>query len=143
MIVLDGSGSIEKDDGDLIDKWELSKAFAKDTVEAFAEENIFENGGTVSFTQFSDVIPETGGGTFFSKEAVDDALTSETLDGGGTDLTLGIMTGSGLLAQAPPASASFMVFLTDGQDGGDPTVRAGTVRCGMVWHDVIIKRATM
>ncbi|CAM9935183.1 unnamed protein product [Scytosiphon promiscuus] len=118
-IVLDGSGSISSDN------FNLSQAFAKDTVAAFADENLFDNGGTASFTQFSSFA--TPGGTFSSQGDFDAFVDAELQLSGGTDIPSGIARGSELLAAAPNASASFMVVLTDGV-GGDPTVEANAAR---------------
>lgn len=60
VVVVDGSGSIPPDD------WILQQQFAKDTVEAFARQDIFDNGGTASYVQFGDTTYDEG--TFDSAE---------------------------------------------------------------------------
>ncbi|CAM9935251.1 unnamed protein product [Scytosiphon promiscuus] len=105
-IVLDGSGSIPSD-GFL-----LSKDFAKNTVAAFADENLFDNGGTASFTQFGPYA--TLGGTFSSQGDFDAFVDAEGQLNGGSNIPAGIARASELLAAAPDTSASFMVVLTDG-----------------------------
>ncbi|CAN0446571.1 unnamed protein product, partial [Hapterophycus canaliculatus] len=117
-IVLDGSGSIGATDFD------LSKSFAKDTVVAFADQNLFDNGGTASFTQFS--FAANAGGTFSSQEDFDAYVDDELQIGSGTVISAGIARGRELLTAAPNTSTSFMIVLTDG-NGGDPTVRFASV----------------
>ncbi|CAN0402423.1 unnamed protein product, partial [Pylaiella littoralis] len=74
VVVIDGSGSIRGDsqDEDEDNDWLASKNFAKDTVAAFADENLFVNGGTASYVQFAAADVHTGGP--FSSQADFDAF---------------------------------------------------------------------
>lgn len=129
-IIIDGSGSVQSSNFD------LSKEFAKDTVEAFALENLFVNGGTASFSQFA--LDVTDGGTFGSQADFDAAVDAEDyLDGSWTNIAAGVAKGRELLAAAPPATASFMIVMTDGDFNNpgldslsDPTV-GHDLGCGM------------
>lgn len=123
VVVVDGSGSIlgdsqEDEDND----WLASKNFAKDTVAAFADENLFVNGGTASFVQFAGSV--NPGGTFSSQADFDAFVDAEEQMGTSTAIPLGIDAGQELLDAAPEASTSFMVVTTDGRsNGGDTLVR--------------------
>eukprot|EP00903_Cladosiphon_okamuranus_P005787 g5734.t1 len=131
VIVVDGSGSIggdSKDDAE--NDWLASKNFAKDTVAAFADENLFVNGGTASFVQFSG--SANPGGTFSSQADFDAFVDAEEQLGSSTVISSGINAGQELLNAAPEASASFMVVTTDGQGGevlgaADAAREAGTI----------------
>lgn len=120
-VVIDGSESIG------VDNFEVAKEFAKDTVAAFADKNLFENGGTASFVQFSD--SAESGGPFFSQEAYDYYVDRQEHINGSTDIASGIEAGRERLALAPEATVAFMVIMTDGN--GDVAVRFGSV--GVVW----------
>lgn len=116
-IVADSSGTV--DGNEYID----IKDFAKDTVAAFADRNLFENGGTASFAQFSHYVDP--GETFSSQQGFDDHVDSLSRISGSTAIALGIAEGRRLLANAPGAIASFMVVMTDGRNDdwyGDPKV---------------------
>ena len=135
-VVIDGSGSIGYED------FELAKEFAKDTVAAFADKNLFENNGTASFVQFSD--SADSGGPFFSQEDFDSYVDLQQQLNSSTIIPAGIEAGRGLLADAPEATATFMVVMTDGtiETGQDPTVRCDTVvegvcDCGVQSIDTI------
>ncbi|CAM9783070.1 unnamed protein product, partial [Ectocarpus fasciculatus] len=104
-IIIDASGSVSTAD------WELSKEFAKNTVASFAAQNLFTNGGSASFAQFSSGASE--GGTFYSVEDFDAYVDVDTKYSGGTDITSGIAKGRELLS-ASPTTTSFMIFTTDG-----------------------------
>jgi len=113
-IIVDASSSV--DDTEL----DQSIAFAKDTVAAFADQSLFENGGTASYAQFASVA--SPGETFTSQLDFDNHVDTLPRIEGGTRIDLGVAEGRRLLAAAPEATASFMVVITDGS-GGDPTVR--------------------
>lgn len=125
-MVLDASSSIKNESG--IDEWALEVEFAKDVVAAFAERNLFENGGTASYVQFSNSAMNPA--TLTSK--VDfDTYVDETPRGlsSGTDIADGIAAGRELL-NASPSSAAFMVVVTDGDvtNGPDPFDEAEAAR---------------
>lgn len=122
-VVVDGSGSITADN------FLLSKDFAKNTVAAFAEENLFVNGGTASFVQFSS--SANPGGTFSSQADFDAFVDAEEQISSGTNIANGIIAGQELLNAAADTSTSFMVVTTDGV-GGDPLVRFGVVQTSSV-----------
>lgn len=84
-IVVDGSASIGPDD------WIEEQKFAKDAVAAFASLNVFENGGTASYVQFTSLPLDMG--TFASEEAFNTHLDSLTQFEGGTDIVNGKETG--------------------------------------------------
>ena len=88
---------------------------------AFADLNLFENGGTASYAQFAW---SASGSTFTSQSDFDNHVDTFERIGGFTRIDLGIAEGRRLLADAPEATASFMVVITDG-NGGDPSVRFG------------------
>ena len=68
VLVVDSSLSIVESD------WILEQQFAKDTVAAFASRNIFDNGGTASYVQFSSSTSDEG--TFNSTESFDEHVDS-------------------------------------------------------------------
>lgn len=115
VVVVDGSGSIAGDSQseDEDNDWLASKNFAKDTVAAFADENLFVNGGTASFVQFSRSV--NPGGPFSSQADFDAFVDAEGQLGSSTRIPLGIVEGQELLDAAPEASMSFMVVTTDGR----------------------------
>lgn len=125
-VVLDASGSINNDTG--IDEWGLEKEFAKNTIAAFASRNLFENGGTASYVQFSDDanFPAT-----FTSEAGFDAYIDATIQvEGDTNIVAGIAAGRELL-NTSPSSAAFMIVVTDGDVTGgydDPSAEAQAAR---------------
>ncbi|CAB1109109.1 unnamed protein product [Ectocarpus sp. CCAP 1310/34] len=119
VIVVDGSGSIVSSD------WILEQQFAKDTVAAFARRNIFDNGGTASYVQFSTSTYDEG--TFTSTESFDEHVDSVIQWGGDTDIADGIIAGRALLNENP-ASFSFMVLITDGESYTDPSTAAQETR---------------
>ncbi|CAM9907142.1 unnamed protein product, partial [Hapterophycus canaliculatus] len=112
-IIIDGSSGITPEG------FALSKEFAKDAVDAFADENLFINGGTASFAQFSS--SATAGGTFDSRATFDTFVDAKTQIGGGTNIADGVARGRELLAAAPPSTSDFVIVITDG-NGGDPSV---------------------
>lgn len=116
-VVIDGSGSVP---GEGFIK---SLDFAKSLAARFGAENLFSNGGSASFTQFSSTA--SAGGTFQTQEAFNNHVDGVTQMGGGTDIPAAIARGRELLANAPnTGTASFMIVITDG-NGGDPMVRFG------------------
>ncbi|CAM9786703.1 unnamed protein product [Ectocarpus fasciculatus] len=122
-VIIDASGSVGTAD------WELSKEFAKNTVASFAEQNLFTNGGSASFAQFSSDASE--GGTFYSVEDFDAFVDADAKYSGGTDIISGIAKGRELLS-ASPATTSFMIVTTDGeaanpQDEADAARAEGTI----------------
>lgn len=122
VVVVDGSGSIPGDSqDDENNDWLASKNFAKDTVAAFADENLFVNGGTASFVQFAGSV--NPGGTFSSQADFDAFVDAEEQMGTSTSISLGIDAGQELLDAAPEASTSFMVVTTDGDGNGGELVR--------------------
>lgn len=120
-LVLDGSTSI------LSAEWPQEKDFAKDAVVAFADRNLFDNGGSASYVQFSSVVQSYG--TFTSLEDYEDFVDEDFQVVGGTNIAAGIQTGQELLI-ASPSTASFMIVITDGEYnyGGDPTAYAEAAR---------------
>ncbi|CAB1100563.1 unnamed protein product [Ectocarpus sp. CCAP 1310/34] len=122
-VIIDASGSVSTAD------WELSKEFAKNTVASFAEQNLFTNGGSASFAQFSSSASE--GGTFYSLEDFNAFVDADAKYSGGTDIIDGIAKGRELLS-ASPAATSFMIVTTDGaapdpQDEADAARAEGTI----------------
>ncbi|CAM9466023.1 unnamed protein product, partial [Sphacelaria rigidula] len=121
---LDASPSIVESD------WELEKDFAKNVVEAFANRNLFANGGTASYVQFSGSANSEF--TTTSETEFNDIVDVDTQKWGlfgGTNIEAGIAAGRALLA-GNLASANFMVVITDGEAtfGGDPTIEADAAR---------------
>lgn len=114
-VVLDGSGTISTL------KFSEAKDFAKNIAAVFAARNMFANGGTASYVQFSSDVDPSDTGTFFSLSEFNDFVDSNDQIYAGTDIDAGIIAAQHLLNDAPPASAAFMVVLTDGEDnvGGD------------------------
>lgn len=111
---MDGSGSVEQVDG----AWELEKEFAKNTAAAFAAKNLFTNGGSASYAQFSTFALTEDSGTFFSLEEFESFVDADEIIGGGTNIGAGIAQARSLLEDAPPASAAFMIVITDGEQSG-------------------------
>ena len=105
-LVLDGSGSINADD------FLLEQAFAIDAVNAFADRNLFDNGGTASYVQYAAVLVSSD--TFDSAQSFNDFVNADNQMGGGTNTFVGINEGTRLLG-LNPATASFMIVITDGQ----------------------------
>lgn len=79
--MVDGSDSIEPED------WEKEQRFAKQAVAAFARRNIFENGGSASYVQFTTFPFYMG--TFYSEELFDAHVESVIQFRGGTDIVNG------------------------------------------------------
>lgn len=111
-IVLDGSFSL--DPAEIA----LEEAFAKNVVAAFAERNLFENGGIASYAEYSILVaPGThifAAGTFLSAQDFNDYVDFDGQSGGGTTTSIGIDESREVLA-ANSASASFMIVITGGQ----------------------------
>ena len=105
-LVLDGSGSINADD------FLLEQAFAIDAVNAFADRNLFDNGGTASYVQYAAVLVSSD--TFDSAQSFNDFVNADNQMGGGTNTFVGINEGTRLLG-LNPATASFIIVITDGQ----------------------------
>lgn len=79
--MVDGSPSVEPDE------FVLAQQFAKDTVEAFGRRNIFDNGGTASYVQFSGTTYDEG--TFDSPESFSAHVDTVVQTGSGTDIVEG------------------------------------------------------
>lgn len=118
-LILDGSGSIDTNE------WALETDFAEDVVAAFADRNLFENGGTATYVQFASAVGPSG--TFNSTEAFNDFIDAAGKLGGGTNIESGIARGRELLSDAPASSLSFMIVITDG-NGGRPEDEADAAR---------------
>lgn len=108
-MVLDASGSINGRSG--VDEWDLENEFAKNTVAAFASRNLFENGGTASYIQFSDEAISSE--PFSSKANFDAYVDSSRQVDGDTNIVAGIAAGRELL-KASSSTAKFMIVVTDG-----------------------------
>eukprot|EP00903_Cladosiphon_okamuranus_P012576 g11773.t1 len=121
VLVVDGSPSVEPDE------FLLAQQFAEDTVEAFGRRNIFANGGTASYVQFSGY--PTYEGTFDSPESFNAHIDTVIQTGFGTDIVDGLVAGYELL-NANASSFSFMVLVTDGEHNGfgDPVATAEGIR---------------
>ena len=109
-LVLDGSGSVGSDD------FEIEQEFAKNLTAAFAESNLFANGGSASYVQFTSYVDASDTGTFYSLAGFNDFVDANEYNGGFTNIDAGINAARALLNNAPNASASFMFVLTDGAD---------------------------
>ena len=120
-LVLDGSGSIEPSD------FELEKDFAMDTVAAFADRNLFDNGGRASYVQYAKTLASSS--TFDSAKAFDAFVDADTQAKGGTTTSVGIKEGTRLLG-INPADASFMIVITDGKSSSlfATAIAAGAAR---------------
>lgn len=106
-LVLDGSGSIYSGD------WELEKEFAKDAVAAFNKRNLFQNGGTASYVQFSSSVVSSG--TFYSVQDFNDFVDADLQYGWGTSIDAGIAEGRLLLnLNESLAAGAVMIVITDG-----------------------------
>ena len=107
-LVLDGSGSVGNTD------FLTEKEFAKNVTTSFAERNLFANGGSASYVQFSDLVNSSDTGTFASLDEFNDFVDDNPHVNGGTDIDAGIIAARQLLNAAPAASAAFMFVITDG-----------------------------
>ena len=108
-VVLDGSGSVGSAN------FLVEKEFAKNITAAFAERNLFSNGGTASYVQFTDSVDVNDTGTFYSLEDFNDFVDGNEYNSGArTDIDEGIIAARDLLNAAPSASAAYMIVLTDG-----------------------------
>ena len=105
-VVLDGSGSISAAD------FELEQDFAMDAVNAFADRNLFDNGGTASYVQYSSSLVSSD--MFDNAQDFNDFSDADVQSGQSTVTSVGINEGTRLLG-INPASASFMIVITDGQ----------------------------
>ncbi|CAM9665240.1 unnamed protein product, partial [Scytosiphon promiscuus] len=85
-VIVDSSDSVN-------DKRERNQSieFAKDTVSAFADLNLFENGGTASFAQFSNSVSD--GRTFTSQDEFNTFVDNTPRLNGGTRINKGIGRG--------------------------------------------------
>lgn len=121
-LVLDGSSGIDDEE------FALEQDFAEDTVTAFAARNLFANGGTASYVQFSDMLVSSG--TFDSAEAFIEFSDNDYQDaGGGRIASIGITEGTVRLL-ATEAAAWFMIVITDGisSNVAETTVAADAAR---------------
>lgn len=105
-LVLDGSGSVGSSD------FALEQDFAIDAVAAFADRNLFDNGGMASYVQYAKVLASSA--TFDSAQDFNDFVGADKQVKGGTTTSIGIAEGTRLLG-VNPASASFMIVITDGK----------------------------
>ena len=113
-LVLDGSGSVNKAE------FKLEQGFAKDTVAAFADRNLFDNGGTASYVQYAKRLASSD--TFGSASDFNDFVDADKQAEGGTTTSVGINEGTRLLG-INPASASFMIVITDGRSSSISATR--------------------
>ena len=120
-VILDGSSSINSTE------FALEQGFAKDIVAAFAERNLFDNGGTASYVQFSGSLISSE--TFSTAQDFNDFADADAQAESGTVTSFGIKEGTRLLG-LNPASASFMIVITDGQSNSmaDTTAAANAAR---------------
>lgn len=123
---MDGSGSVN------IYERPYAIEFAIDTVSAFAELNLFQNGGTASYVEFATDVTE--GHTFTSQDDFDEHVEDapRMADTDYTNIIDGIAKGQEVLPTSFPGTTSIMVVITDGAgttrnkgDPTDPTVRFG------------------
>ena len=105
-IILDGSGSIDDHE------FELEQGFAVDIVTAFSGRNLFDNGGTASYVQYSSGLVSSG--MFDTYNKFHDFSDADLQSGKGTITSVGIKEGTRLLG-INPSSASFMIVITDGR----------------------------
>lgn len=127
-IIMDASRSVDHDERPFAVK------FAIDTVSAFAELNLFKNGGTASYAEFATDVSD--GRTFTSQDEFDEYVegTPRMADNRSTNIIGGIAKGQELLLTSSVGTTSLMVVITDGKattltQGGatDPTVRSAFV----------------
>lgn len=109
-MVIDGSASINSTD------FLEAKEFAKNITAAFADRNLFINGSTASYVQFSSIVYPTDTGTFFSLDNFNAFIDGNIQRRGRTNIDAGIIAAHNLLNVAPPASTAFMIVLTEGDD---------------------------
>ena len=114
-VVVDGSRSVSAAD------FALEQDFAMDAVNAFADRNLFDNGGTASYVQYSTALVSSG--MFDSALLFNDFVDADTQSRGGTTTSVGIDEGTRLLG-INPASASFMIVITDGQSSSTAATAA-------------------
>ncbi|CAM9945666.1 unnamed protein product [Ascophyllum nodosum] len=108
-VVLDGSDSVGSAN------FLVQREFAKNIIAAFAERNLFANGGTASYVQYSSFVDASDTGTFFSLKDFNNFVDNNQFNGGGTDdIDGGITAARYLLNAAPPASVAIMIVLTVG-----------------------------
>ena len=105
-LVLDGSGSISASE------FAEEQDFAKDAVNAFANRNLFDNGGTASYVQYSSALVSSD--SFGSAQLFNAFVDNDVQASAGTTTSVGIDEGTRLLG-VNPATASFMIVITDGQ----------------------------
>ena len=113
-MVVDASNSItttSPSDNFTRSEWTKEKEFAKSLVAAFADRNLFENGGTASYVQFHSVVQSFG--SFTSLEEFNDFVDRDEKGIGGTNIDVGMAKANSLLA-ANASTATYMFVITDG-----------------------------
>lgn len=116
--MVDGSGSIsdyffstESSNSIYWSEWRKEKEFAKSIVIAFSERNLFENGGTASYVQFSSSVISSA--SFTTLEDFIDFVDEDEHGSGGTNIDVGMAEANKLLAENP-STATYMFVITDG-----------------------------
>ena len=109
--VLDGSSSSGGSTN-----FDIEKEFVKNVTASFAESNLFANGGTASYVQFSWGVSGTDTGTFYSLDAFNNFVDNNTYIGGGNNICAGIIAASNHLNAAPDASVAFMFVVINRDD---------------------------
>ena len=118
-LIVDGSQSIEADD------FVLEKNFTKQTVAAFAEKNLFVNGGEASYVQYSSSVVTSA--TFNSVADFNEFVDADPQARASTRTAEGIEEGTEVLL-TNPASALFMIVITDGESQDEPIIAADAAR---------------
>lgn len=93
--------------------WELEKDFAKSTVAAFEDKNLFVNGGSASYVQSSLNALDTNSGTFHSLEEFESHADAVDFVRERSSIHVGIEQARSLLSAAPPASAAFLIIIVN------------------------------
>lgn len=106
VVVVDGSPSIEDEE------WILEQQFAKYTVAAFAGRDLFVNGGTASYVQFSGYTTDEG--TFNSTESFNAHVDTVDQFGSGTN----IVSGTYSTVETANGTSKFTVFGTNNHARG-------------------------
>ena len=115
VLVLDGSSSVLPSD------FALEQGFAMDAVAAFADRNLFDNGGMASYVQYAKHLASSA--SFDSPQDFNEFVGTDMQARGGTTTSIGIKEGTRLLGDNP-ASASFMIVITDGKSGVIPATKS-------------------